>query len=374
MQRRLTQTLITFALLTAVLTPIGAQEDREGKTWFFIRMWPDQLVKFDPITDSVVQKISTRNGVCHGLQLTHDREHFLMITGQRSKIEVVRVSDMEIVEVHDFSEEGWIHRVSEIRELPGGEKWYVELDRVETKPDRYVIEKSQWRLYNVAEKKTEKKLRELPRAIRRGARLSPDGKKWHVFRNDIAIIDPETMKEEGKIELSKPLWTGLGPISVRGEDFFDNRNPDAYRFMYTMRDPVRENRTLFGLVDIDINERKVTNLTEWGANPSVWRFRLTEDRRLGIATKSSRDRGRQSDGDDPITTLVTYDMTNGKKVRETRVPTRNGLGLSAISPDGSKIYLTGRGHELVIHGADHQYQKTIELDGETDGRILVVRQ
>ncbi len=360
--------------LAALLLPLGAQDNAAGKAWFYIRMWPDKLVKFDPATDTVAKTLSTRHGVCHGLTLTHDRSKFLMITGQRTKIEVVSLAEFETIEEHDFAETGWIHRIDEIMEIPGGEKWYVKIDRVESKPDRYLIQEPQWLLYNIAEKKIEKRMKELPRAIRRGARISPDGAKWHVFRDGITILDPKTLEEEGKIDLQTPLYTGLGPISIQGDDFFDRQNPAAYRFVYSMRDPVRENRTLYGLVDIDVDGRKVAKLTEWGASPRVWRFLLTEDRTRGFGTKGGRDRGQQSDGDDPITTFVTYDMTDGKKLRETRVATRNGLNLAAISPDGEKLYLTGRGHELVVHGSDHSYVKTIEMGGETDGQIVVVRE
>ena len=63
---------------------------------------------------------------------------------------------------------------------------------------------------------------------------------------DITVVDPKTLKEEGKIELSKPAYAGMGALRVRGADFFESRNADAYRMFYTMSDPVKKNRSIFG--------------------------------------------------------------------------------------------------------------------------------
>ena len=366
-------TVLLRAALLLLAATVVAQEP-PGKTYFWLRVWPDKLVKYDVEKDRVVKTIQNKHGIAYGLQLSHDRKQFFITTDRRRCVEVVDIARMEQVAEHSFEETGKIQRVDRILEVPGGTHWYVRVDCVKAEPDHFVIEKPQWLYYNIAEKKIEKRQEKLPKAIRRGARISPDGKKWHVFGRDITIVDPETLKEEGKIELSRPLYSGMGPISVRGEDFYDNKNPDGYRMFYTMRDPVKKNRSLAGIIDIDIKGQKVAGLKEWGVAPRVWRLRLTRDRKLGIGQKRGRDRRRQSDGDDPRIVFVTYDMENGKKLRETDVEVRNGLGLSAISPDGKKLYLAGRGHELVIFDDQHRYLKTVELEGETDGRIIVLEE
>lgn len=345
-----------------------------GKTYFYMRTWPGGLIQFDPATDTVVKSLANKHGLAYDSDLTYDKKRIVMITGQRWFVEVVDVATMETVDEHSFEEQGFIVRVSDIREQPGGERWYVKVDRVEKKLDQYVIKEPDWIDYDVKEHKAGKRMKELPKPIRRGARVSPDGKTWHVFDKDLTILDPKTLEELGKIELSKPMYSGLGPISIRGEDFFDRKNPAAYRFMYTMRDPVNKNRNMCGLVDIDLAGMKIGRLVEWGAAPRAGNLYYTQDHRLGVGQARSGERRSQADGRDPEITLYSFDLEAGKKIKETRVEVRNGLSIGAISPDGSKIYLDGRGNQLVVYDKEQKYLKTIELPGDSDGQIMTVTQ
>ncbi len=371
-----------FVLASVSVVDVGRAQDHpaggaqasaptSGKAYFWMRMWPDYLVKYDPETDQVVTKIQTRHGVSHGTYLSHDRKKFMMLTGQRSVVEVLDIESGQIVAEHDFKDGGFIIRVSTIREIPGGTHWYVRIDRIKDNLDHYEILKPEWLLYDIVGQQVEKTMAELPRAIRSGARISPDGTKWHVFGRDITIVDPKTLREEGKVDLSKPLYTGMGTLSIRGTDLFQRRNPDAYRLVYTMRDPVKTARSSFGLVEIDMKKRVIAELREWGFSPGVRSFRLTRDASIGFAQRWSRGRG--SGGGQEVT-LLAYDMTNGKKLVENTSTVRTGLSLAAVSPDGKKAYLTGRGHELVIFDEKLEYLKTVELDGELDGQIFVVEQ
>jgi len=363
--------LLSFAPLLAQTAGASSEPSSQG-TRFIFRMWPDYLLKFDPRTDEVVGKVKNKNGIAHSTVLTHDKQRILQVTGQKSVIEVVDVESFEVVDEHSFKRDGYIIRISTVKECPGGSRWYVKVDRIKKELDHFVIEKPEWLLYDVEQEKILKHMKELPKPIRSGARISPDGKKWHVFGKDITIVDPKTLKEEGRIELSRPLHTGMGPIQVTGGDFFDGKNPKAYRMFYTMRDPVITNRSLFGVVDIDIEKKRITHLREIGWQPRVGRWILTRDKKTAFG--QSWGRGRRSEGGDPEITLVTFNVEKGRKVLESRVKVRNGLYLGAVSPDGEKLYLMGRGHELVVHGRDHRYLKTIELPGEVDGRILVVEE
>lgn len=360
-----------FAPATRAQDPAPPETSAAGKTWFWLRMWPDWIVKFDPATDEIAGKLQLKNGVSHGHWLTFDKKRFIAITGQRGVVEVIDLKSMAVAEEHPFKEDGYIIRVDSVKECPGGTHWYVKVNRVKTMLDHYVIEEPQWLLYRVADKEVEKRMKELPKAIRNGARISPDGKKWHVFGADLVIVDPATLEEEGKVELSRPLYTGMGPLSLRGEDFFDGRNADGYRMFYSMRDPVKKNRTLTGLVDVDLKGMKVLNLKEWGADFRAGGLQVSRDHRIGVAQARGRGGRGESAGEQEIT-LATYDLEEGKKLREVTRKVRNGLGLAGISPDGKKTYLTGRGHELVVLDENHQPLRTVAFEGEIDGRIHVV--
>ncbi len=358
------------AAVTPAARPTASQTQEEAFFWF--RIWPDRFVKYDIARDAIALEVKTQHGIAHSSQLTHDRTRFLMVTGQRTKIEVLDVAKGEITDVHNFEVPDYIIRVDDIREIPGGTHWYVKIDKIKREPDHFVVEKPEWLFYDHTEWNIDERMKELPKPIRRSARISPDGTKWHVMGRDITVVDPETLEEEGKLELSKPLYSGMGAISLRGEDFYDWQNPAAYKMVYSMRDPVKTNRTLGGVIELDMVKLEISKLTEWGIAPRSWRLRLTRDKKLGIGTKSDRNRRNQADGEDPVATLVNYDLETGEKLRETRVELRNGLRLAGISPAGDKIYFTGRGHELVVFSREHEPLETIPLGGEIDGRLQLV--
>jgi hypothetical protein len=352
-----------------------------GKTWFVMRMWPGKVVKYDPVTDEVVGVFDSGHGSGWMSQPTHDRRSILHLTRQRTLVQVIDLETMTLKDVFPFEEYSHIVRVQSVRELPGGKRWYVQLERIERKVDSYVVpNENEWVEYDLAEREIVTRMKELPKAIRRGARLSPDGTQWHVFDGDVKIIDAVSLEEVGKIELAKPMAPGMGPISIRGDDLFDLRNPAAYRFAYSMRDPVDTNRTLYGIVDLDLTNKKVSRLSEWPTvPPRVWGYERGDDPRIAVGARGASGgfgggggRGSGEYRDEEIM-LFTIDMETGKKLKETRHTVRNGLNLTAVSPDGSKIYLAGRGNELHVFDRDHNPLKVVSLPGEIDGGVTVVR-
>ena len=320
----------TVGLFLALLAGTGAAQE-EGKTYFWLRMWPDLVARYDIESDQVVDRIQLRHGVCHGFQASHDESQLFLVTGQRTYVEVVDVARAEWLEEHSFEEPERIVRVDELRERPGGERWYVKIDRVKKEPDHYVVEEPEWLDYDRTAWEVGERMKELPEPIRRGARISPGGDEWHVFGKDITIVDPATLEEKGRILLSRPLYGGMGPLSIRGDDLLDGENPDAYRLLYTMRDPVKKNRSLMGIVDIDIPGRRVAGVHEWGAAPRVWQFLYTKDKKTAVAQLGTGERQNQYDGQDPV-----------------------DAGFKKQIP------------------LQHEYMKTVELEGETEGQILTL--
>lgn len=356
----------------ACLGLASAQGVPPAKVAFWIRVAPDQVVKFDPETDQVVKTLQNRHGISSSGTLSHSKKELYLVTGQGRYVEVIDLERGETVDEYDFGEDGWIIRVDRIMEVPGNEQWWVRVDRIEKKLDHFVIQKPQWWLYDVREAKVEKREAELPKELRRGASISPDGTHWHVSDGgDLKVLDPKTLEEVGKIELSKPLYTGLGALRVQGEDLFGGAQPGRVRRLYTMRDPVKTERTLMGAVTLDLENFEVSDLDEWGASPGVWGWRTSADGSVAVGIKGGGRRGG-SNYDDPELVLYTLDLKTGKRVLESRIASRNGLRLAAVSATGDKIYFAGRGHELVVHDAEHAPLKTVELPGELDGSIFVV--
>ena len=371
--------MLLILLLLASVCPAQEPETKdptEKRAYFWIRMWPDFLIKYDIEKDEEAARIQTKHGICHGTTYSHDETRAFLITGKQSMVEVLDLIGNAVIDEHDFTETGWLIRVQNVREIPASKNWYVQIDRVKLEPDHYKIEKSQWLLYDTVEKKVIKRMDELPSVIRRSAQISPDGKFWHVFGRDFQVIDPETNKEVAKIDLSTPIYSGMGRFQVSGRtDLLHGQDKHRYRLFYTMTDPVHDHRRLGGVLELDLKTMQVAHRQEWG--PPVSPGYVTWDGKRAVGTGGRGWRsggGGQENGVDPIITFVNYSLEDGSKQLETRVPSRNGLRLAGISPDGGKLYLAGRGHELVIYDGTHQYLKTVEMDGELEGWLYRVWQ
>src|SRR5262249_28923474 len=86
--------LATLALLAqAPPTSTGAPVTTGG-TSFYLRMWPDQFVKFDPATDTVVKSLKNHHGTGYDVELSWDRKRVFQVTGQRSFVEIVDLATM----------------------------------------------------------------------------------------------------------------------------------------------------------------------------------------------------------------------------------------------------------------------------------------
>lgn len=340
----------------------GPAGTTDKKLFFWFGLWPNKLVKFDPVTDEIAAEVQLRGALQWNRTLSHDKSQWWVITDKRTKVEVVDVAQCKVVEVHDFEEEGWIIRVNSVREIPGGKRWYVNVDRIERKLDHFVVKADQILLYNVADKKVEKRLDKMPEAIERGARISPDGTQWHVFGDNLTVVDPETLEQVGEVDLETPLFTGMGEIDLFGDDFFHRSNPAAYRMMYRMRDPVQDKRRVFGVVDIDLEKLEVTDIQEWGPAPDYWGFNLAHDRSVAAAFGRADDR----------TKVSLWDLKTGKKLVEVYEDFRPRRWLSGLSPDGQKIYVGGAGNDFVILDRQLQRTKTVLFDGDLYGGITIL--
>lgn len=376
--------LVTAAALLAAL--VTAQKDaapaafgpvgkgpapHKGDPQFYFATYPDFVVQFDPKTDEIVRKIKLQNGMPWGATLLHDQQRFAVITDRQTKIEIVDRAKGEVTDVHDFAEEGYIIRVRSVMEHPGGARWYVRTERIKKEIDRYKFERGQYLLYDPAEKKVEKKLKRLPRALSSGARISPDGKYWHVFARggDLRVLEPETLKEVGKVDLSTPLFTGMGRLNLGRTDLFFGENPKMYRMLCTVSDPVQRNRTAWGYVDIDLDSYEIGDFVEWGRGPSGWGTYVARDAKLAVANAG----GFGGRGGSSKSTIALYDLETGRKLRDMDVSMRPRQSLSGISPDGTKIYIGGAGSDFQVYNAETMEKiKVVELDGEIYGRIHVL--
>ncbi len=353
-------------------TPVAAPPlaGLQGKQYFWFTMYPNWLVQYDPATDTVAKKVALK-GMFWSTHLTHDRKRIVCVTEGQNTLEVVDLATGTVTSEHLVTEEGFILRVREWRECPGGVHWLVRTDRVKKEIDRYSFEAAQWLLYDSANKKVVRKVRKLPDALDRGASLSTDGTHWTSQDNDgnLLFLDARTCKETGKLDLKTPRYFGAGAIRLSGNDLLDRRDPTRALMLYTSTDPVETRRTTWGTVEIDLANKKVLDVQEWGPSQNSFGLRIAHKKKIGVAMGGGFG-GRG--GDDERTRMVMIDLTNGQKICEALEEFRPRRSLVAVSPEADKVYVGVAGSDFEVFDGSLKRLKTVELEGEIVGRIHVV--
>jgi hypothetical protein len=360
-------------------TPVAAPplSALAGKQYFWFTMYPNFLAQYDPTTDALVKKVELKHGLFWNTTLTHDRKRMLVVTDQQQTIEVVDLATGTVVAEHAFREEGFILRIRDVRECPGGVHWLVRTDRVKKQVDRYAFEAAQWLLYDTASKKIVRKPRKLPDPLERGAQLSADGTQWLQQDDDgnLRFLNARTCKEEAKIDLRTPRFFGAGAIRLTGTDLLDRRDPNRALMLFTSTDPVEKNRTIWGLCELDLQQKRVVDVQEWGPQQSAWGMRVATRKRVAAAMTGFGGGGfggERSGGETPKSRLLLFDLNDGRKIADVQEEFRPRRSLVAISPDADKIYIGTAGSDFEVFDAQLKRLKTVELDGEVVGRIHVV--
>ncbi len=350
-------------------TPVAAPplSGLQGKQSFWFTMYPDFVVQFDPVTDTVTKQIELKHGLFWSTQLTHDRQRLLVVTGQQQTIEVVDLATGTVAAEHEFHEDGFVLRIRQIRECPGGVHWLVQTDRVKKEVDRYSFEPPLWLLYDSANHKVVRKARRLPEALDR-ARLAADGTQWLAQDKDgnLTFLDARTCREVGRIALDTPRFFGAGTLRLTGTDLLDRRDPNRALMVFTSTDPVESRRTTWGTVELDLANKTIGAVQEWGPSQNTWGLRVAYKKRIAAAMGGGFGR------DDSKTRLLLYDLTTGRKLVEREHELRPRRSLVAISPEADKVYIGTAGSDFEVFDDQLQRLKTVELPGEIVGTIHVV--
>lgn len=354
-------------------TPVAAPDLRalEGKQYFWFTMYPDFVVQFDPVTDTVTKKVKLQHGLFWNTTLTHDRKRLLVVTDQQHTIEVVDLAGGAVTATHPFTEEGFVLRIRDVRELPGGVFWFVRTDRVKKQVDRYSFEPSQWLLYDSANKKVVRKSPKLPKAMDRNVQIAADGTQWlsQDDEGNLLFLDARKLTETGRIDLRTPRFFGAGALRLTGQDLLDQRDPNRALMLFSSTDPVEKGRTGWGVVELDLQQKRVVDVQEWGPQVGGWGMRIAHKKRIGVTMSGGFGGGSDRDNK---TRLAVYDLRTGQKLAEGLEEFRPRRSLVAISPDADKIYIGTAGSDFEIFDAQCKRLKTVELEGEIVGRIHVV--
>lgn len=361
--------LFLISALLLVAAPAYAQQSSQSTgALMYIGTWPDKIVIIDEARQQAIDQIKLETGAPFQLVLSQDHKKLFVLTTKMG-IEIVDLATRKVTSHFDLN--GANTRVYPLGAAPDpeGKFIYTTLRTATKEIDRYKLEKTKFAIIDLEQKKVTKTF-DFPKEYDQGFgflagyKVSPDGKLLYVFKEDILIFDLSSFKQVGKIELSKPLYPGLFPLNVRGDDD-PNEEPGFVTSVFNATDPVVR-RSIFGIARINLTTKNV-DFTPIGPAAQMNRFLLTPDRKKGYTVTYSGQGGNRR------TEFWVFDVDARKVIKKLEFESRSRFNF-AVSGDGRKLYIYGAGPTIEIYDAETlNREKTITLDGDAITQLLVFR-
>jgi hypothetical protein len=371
--RRSLRARAAFYLLLATVycllsTAVLSQQPASSRGLMYIGTWPDKILVIDEAQQKVIDQIKLETGPPLQLTVTPDKKRLIVLT-TKMEVELVDLATRKVLSHFPLSDA--THRIFPLGGAidPQGRYLYTTLRKATKEIDRYKIDKAQFAVVDLQEKKIAKTY-DFPKefdptaGFLAGYKVSPDGKLLYVFREDILIFDLTNFKQVDKIELSKPLYPGSCPINFRGDDD-PNEEPGFVTSVFNATDQVVR-RSIFGIARINLTTKAV-DFTPIGPAGPMTRLMLTPDRKTGYVVSFNGQGGTRR------TEFWVFDVEGRKVVRKTEFESRTRFNF-AVSGDGKKLYIYGAGPTIEIYDAESlKLEKTIPLDGDAITQLLVLR-
>ena len=347
-----------------------AQQANNGSSGalMYLGTWPNKILVIDEAQGQVIDEIKLETGTPLQVVLSQDHKQLFVLTTKMG-IEVLDLATRKVTSHFELNEGN--RRVYSLGAAPDpqGKYLYATLRTSTKEIDRYKIEKAKFAVIDLEQKKITKTF-DFPKEFDQGFgflagyKVSPDGKLLYVFKEDILIFDVSNFKQVDKIELSKPLYPGLFPINVRGDDD-PNEEPGFVTSVFNATDPVVR-RAIFGIARINLATKSV-DFTPIGPAAPMNRFLLTPDRKKGYTVTFSGQGGNRR------TEFWVFDVVARKVIKKLEFESRSRFNF-AVSGDGKKLYIYGAGPTIEIYDAETlRLEKTITLEGDAITQLLVFR-
>jgi DNA-binding beta-propeller fold protein YncE len=370
-----------FALIAAPagLARISVAQKAGGQTasgpkasgTLYIGTWPRQVLVIDEAGGKVVDQIQLTTGTPQSLTLSYDKKKIYATTWNNG-VEVIDLATRKVINQFTLGEGGRIVRMRGFAPDPTDQLLYGTINTAVKKIDRFEIEKPQFAVIDLAQKKITKtfdfpKEHETPFGFRAGYRVSPDGKLLYVFREDVLIFDLKDFKQVDKIELSKPQHPGSFPISMgAGDD--PNEDAGVVTSVFNTTDPVVRRR-IFGIARLDLASRNLDFTPVGPAVMGMTGLRLTPDGKTGYTVAylgAPNEPTRRTE-------FWVFDIPTRKLTRKHEFQSRTRFSFS-VSSDGKQLYIFGAGPTIEVYDAEtFQMQRVITFDGDITTGMLVLR-
>ncbi len=361
--------LFVGVVLILPVTSLHAQQARPSTgALMYLGTWPNKILVIDEARQQVIDEIKLETGAPLQVVLAQDHKKLFVLTTKMG-IEVVDLATRRVISHFELNEGNrHVYPLGGAAD-PQGKFIYTTLRTSIKEVDRYKLEKAKFAVIDLEQKKITKTF-DFPKEYDQGFgflagyKVSPDGKLLYVFKEDILIFDLSTFKQVDKIELSKPLYPGLFPLNVRGDED-PNEEPGFVTSVFNATDPVVR-RSIFGIARINLTTKNV-DFTPIGPAAPMNRFLLTPDRKKGYTVTFSGQGGNRR------TEFWVFDVTARKVIKKLEFESRSRFNF-AVSGDGKKLYIYGAGPTIEIYDAETlKLEKTITLEGDAITQLLVFR-
>ncbi len=352
---------ITRAALCIALAAAAFAQPQPGggKGKLYVSGRPGRIFIIDEATEKVTGEFRTPTGTPYSLSLSKDKKHAYWVSENMEDISIADLAGARVLDTFRLSEGNKKVRVRGMEPDPT-ENFMVLTARSYTKLiDHWEIGANEILLYDLKQHKVARKI-PWPNNEERefaGFKYSPDGKLLYIFGDDIVVYDTKDFKEVDKWELSKPIEDGFGRINFGGlDDTYED--PGYFTGIFNVQDAV-QNRRLMGIARVNLQQKQV-DFYALGPATGV-SFTMAPNREVGYGLH--QEIGKYE--------FWTFDLKNKRLLSRTEFPGRPRMNVKASS-NGKLLYIFTAGRTIdVYEAATYKYLRTIELDADMSGLLLV---
>lgn len=368
--------MLARAILILLLLPLAAQAAPQevppasGAGLMCVGVWPNKILILDEGDHKVVSVIELQTGVPEWLLASYDKRRLAVITDHRN-VEVVDLTTRKLMGHFPLVDESRHPYVINANIGPSGQYLYVLLKSAVKGVDRFILEDARFYVIDLDQRKIVR-VWDFPKEFSggfgfgdAGFKFSADEKLMYVYGDDILVFDLENFKLVDKIELSKPLYPGMFPISLAGQTD-PNEEPEYLTSLFTATDPNAQ-RPVAGVVRINLRTKAIKLFPLGPAMRARGRLYFSADKKkvYAVLIANSQDPNRRPE-------LYAFDLDSRRLVKRVEFENRSRFTFMA-SGDKKKLYLYGPGAVIDIYNADTlAFEKTITVEGDIT-EVVVLR-
>ena len=362
---------LVIALLLHLAAYAGPQQDAPTASGGFtcVGVWPNKILILDETDQRVVSTIELQTGVPEWLLASYDKSRLTVITDHRT-VEVIDLPARKVLGHFPLVDDRSHPFVLNAAIGPRGHHLYVVLKNAIKETDRFTLERARFYVVDLDQRKVAKTF-DFPKEFDADFgfasldfKVSDDEKLLYVFADDILIFDLETFKQVDKIELSKPLYPGMYPISLSGLTD-PNEDPGFVTSFFSGTDP-NVRRAVHGIVRVNLRTKNVELYPLGPAMPSRGRLYISTDRKTAYAVlvNNGSDPNRRPE-------IYAFDLDTRRMIRRMEFENRSRFTFMA-SGDTRKLYIYGPGQVIDIYSADTlKFERTIEVEGDITELVVI---